>query len=558
MSLWGRLLGSKRSDSFAEGVALFDDGRFAEAADRLRSAALGRSNSPSGSLASSYFRKALLAEGRRLMRQDKAKDALQYLEEAVRLWDLYPDLHCLHGAALADAGRLDEALQEARFALRLNPDYVEARLLHATVLVQMDRPLEAADQLNAMLESGRRGDHWLLQEYARDKSYTAETLPNNLMEKLVASLSGKSEKEELSAAVSLCREGQWAEGKAVFAALVRRRPRYPDYRTRLAAAHFQLGELESALEQVDAALALNESYRTAVDLKGLILADSGRLNEARSWLNDARRQPASPSRSGAHEELFGAYLRSVLALLAGDLEEVRRRLSPWPDLVRNFARAELLLAAAEDLRGQQATCERRLADLADEWPGEEIYFFVLACHHLENGRFREADGILRRWPKEHRGSEQHRFLEEFLRVSEGRGHDKPQRLAESTESDLGPEAWTFLEARAAYQEGRDEEAWRLCLRLCDQGLATEKLLRLQTAAMAGVPPEVLGEARQWQPTGVLPDSCLTPLFHLDVRRGHCAEAREMAVHHLRLHPENLKARWLLVEFWLSPVRGWLA
>jgi len=558
MSLWGRLLGSKRSDSFAEGVALFDDGRFADAADRLRSAALGRSNSPSGSLASSYFRKALLSEGRRLMRHGKDAEALKFLEEAVRLWDLYPDLHCLHGTALARVGQLDEALQEARFALRLNPDYVEARLLHAAVLVELERPLEAADQLNAMLESGRRGDHWLLQEYAADRPYTAENVPANLMQKLVGSLSGKSEKEEVAAAVSLCRSGNWDEGKAVFAELVERRPRYPDYRTRLAAAHFQLGELDAALEQVEAALALNEEYRTAVDLKGLVLADCGRLAEARAWLDDAQRQPASPSRGGAHEELFGAYLRSVLALLAGDLDEVRRRLGDWPDLVRNFARAELLLAAADDLRGQGATCGRRLADLADEWSGEEIYFDVLACHHLENCRFRDADGVLRRWPGDQQGSERHRFLGEFLRISEGRGRGRPGRPVPQERGELAPEAWTFLEARAAYQEGDDETAWRLCLQLCDQGLATEKLLRLQTAATAGVAADVLGEGEDWQPTGVLPDSCLTPLFHLDVGRGRSTEAREMVVSHLRLHPENLKARWLLADFWLGPVRGWLA
>lgn len=563
MSLWGRFLGGGRSDTFAEGVSLFESGRFAEAVDRLRTAAMGRSSSPDGSLAASYFRKALLAEGRRLMRAGRAQQAQEYLSEAVRLWDLYPDLHCLHGAALARSGNLDEALQEARFALRLNPDYAEARLLLAAVLAALERGREAADALNALVESGRRVDHWLIQEYDREVSYDADDIPDDLLERLIQSLSGKSEKEEVAAAVSLCRDGRWEEGQRQFAELVERRPRYPDYRTRLAAALFQLGRAEEGLEQVEAALALNEEYRTALDLKGLILADLGRLAEARLWLNRAAADIPTQVRGGAHEELFGAYLRGVLALLNGQPEEVLGFLAEWPDLVRNFARAELLLAAADDLRGRPSTCGRRLADLADEWSGEEIYFDLLVCHHLEHQRFRDAAGVLRRWPGAARGSDRHRFLEDLLLVSEGRQDEQrsghPTALQDPPlDSDVGPDAWTFLEARAAYQGGDDETAWRLCLQLCEKGLATEKLLRLQTVATSAVDPEILGSARNWQPSGVLPDSCLAHLYFLEVGREQAARGRELILEHLRLHPENLKARWLLTDLWLGPVRGWLA
>lgn len=524
----------------------------------MRSAALGRSNSPSGSLASSYFRKALLAEGRRLMRGGQDAESLEYLGEAVRLWDLYPDLHCLHGTALARSGELGEALQEARFALRLNPDYTEARLLLAVVLQALERSLEAADQMNALVEASRRVDHWLIQEFSALAPFKAESLPEDLMAKLVFSLSGQSEKEELAAAVRLCREGDWKKGKDVFADLVERRPRYPDYRTRLAASLFQLGQAEEGLEQVEAALALNENYRTAVDLKGLILADIGRLAEARQWLAQNDQTAEFNPKSGAHEELFGAYLRGVLALLNGHPKEVAELLAEWPDLVRSFARAELLLAAADDTRGRTATCGRRLADLADEWSAEEIYFDLLVCHHLENRRYRDAEGVLRRWPGEARGSDRHRFLEELLLVCEGRTDEGRIPTSPVSDQSVGQDAWTFLAARSAFQEHRDEEAWRLCLGLCEKGLATEKLLRLQTASTAGVPPEMLGSAQAWQPAGVLPDSCLAHLYYLDLRRGQPERAVSMVEEHLRLHPENLHMRWLLPEFWLGPVRAWLA
>ncbi len=555
MSLLGRFLGGDRSNAFAEGMELLEAGRFAQAADRLRIAALGRSDSASGSLASFHFRQALVSESRRQMREENYAGAVDGLAEASRLWENYPDLHCLYGAVLAKTNQLDQALQESLVALRLNPDYSEARLLQAICLEQLDRKREAADNLNVLIESGRRVDHWLINTYDKSSQYNADDLPADMMDNLIKSLSGESEKEEVASGVALCREGKWSEGLEVFADLVARRPRYPDYRTRHAAALFQMGRQREALVEVEAALALNDTYRMAIDLKGLILADSGQLLLARDFLADADKGLTENSRAGAHEELFGAYLRGVLALLTGQASQVSEILNGWPDLLRSFARAELLLAASEDLLNQTTTCGRRLADLAHEWSNEPLYFDLLACFHLGQNRYRDVAGVLARWPHTQKDSPEFFYLEELLKLSRDDDHEGKWAIPETPDNAISPQAWQYLAARAHYQSGDDARAWEICKTLMDSGAQSERLSRLQIAAAAGA-PDLPGEG--WHPPLVVPESCLAQLVYFEVGNGKPELAASAVEGAISLHPDNLTARWLQPEFWLGPIRSWIA
>jgi len=591
MSLLTRFLRGGRSRAYAKGVALLEEGRFAEASELLRAVALDGDDQPATSLAGFHFRQSLLHEGRRHLRAEQWAKAAPWFAEAVSLWSQYPDLHCLHGAALGLAGRWDEALPEAKSALRLNPDYIEARLLEAASLVRLDRSRDAADSLNALVESGRRVEHWLVAEYRGDAPYAGDRLPGNLAESLMRAVAGRSEKEELAAAVALCRAGRWQEGLDRFAALVERQPRYPDYRTRLAAALFQVGRNDEALAEVEAGLALNEDYRPAQDLRGLVLADQGRLREARDFLAsaDGRRADDGGARdSGSHERLFGAYVRAVLALLHGDGAAAAQLLDGWGELARQFARAELLLAAVDDLSGRPESCGRRLASLAGEWPGETLYAYLLACHHLGGRRWREAENALARWPRDGRQPDPRPlYLQGLLDLAQGRrpvGHDlglggtlpaaadpsPPDTAAGGEETaaatgdgggDAGSgdpvisaPAWRLLEGRAALLRGDAEACWNACAEAAPEGTVTEPLLELMTAAgLAGaVPPG------DWRPPAAEPTSCLPGLVHLQVRQGCGAQAEELAARWRGLHPELPEAWWLSVRFWLAPVRGWLA
>lgn len=563
MSLWGRFLGNRRSRACAEGVALLEQGRFPEAVELLREASLDSSEHPTGSLASFHFRQALAAQGRQHLRTGDSPGAVASFAEAVKLWDQYPDLHCLLGAARGIGGDWESALSDARTALRRNPDYAEARLLEALSLKRLNRLREASDALNSLVESGRRVEHWLIEGLKSGQQFGADDLPDDLEALLINSLSGKSEKEEVAAAVAQCRAGNWTEGLDRFAGLVSKRPRYPDYRTRHSAALFHLGRNDEALAEVEAALALNETYRTAINLKGLILADTGRLREARDFLDEFDGQEAVGKSAGAHEELFGAYLRGVLALLTGDLSRVFELLEGWGDLSRSFARSELLLAAAEDLRGQTLGCGRRLAGLAEEWTAEPVYFFLLACHYLAAGNFEEAAGVLGRWPAGSVDPDRRPlYLEAMIALGMGRNpglpSDEENAAGQADGSSLpllNETAWQWLRARAALQLGDFAGAWQICTDLVNAGFDTEPVVRLWAEAALGAPEAV---PENWNPPGILPDSCLPPVVYHGHNGPPGAETTLLLEKYMNVHPEQIRALWLSPTFWLDPVRSWIA
>lgn len=563
MAFLDRLFGGGRERALAEGIALLEEGRYAEAVAILRTAARRRS-APAGSLAAHHFRQALLAEGRRLLRANTPERAIPFFTEAVELWDRYPDLHFQLGTARGLSGAWDEALIAARAALRLNPDYVEARLLEATALQAVDRRREASDSLLALLESGRRVQHWLVGRLTREEPYGEDDLPTGLRELLAAAAGGQSEKEEAAAAVALCRAGRWEEGLERFGELVERQPRYPDYRTRYAAALFQLGRSDEALDEIEAALALNEDYALALDLKALILADGGRVAEARRCLQaaDARQGEQDPARR-THEDLFGAYLRGVTALLTGHPEEVADSLEGWQDLVHGFGRAELLLAAAESLTAAPAAAESRLAALAREWSGEAVYRWLWACHLLEVRRYDDLAEALSRWPAAPNGERDWRplYLEGHLAVCQGRVPARPVSVPPvdgTTRGDAaagpGPDAWTYLAARAAFLGGDDEACWRACRELEEKGGPTERLTRLRLAAAAGAAASATGAGT---PPVPWPDSCLPGLVWAEWRLDG-GRAGQLLADQRRLHPEDARVNWLWPGFWLGPVRGWIA
>jgi tetratricopeptide (TPR) repeat protein len=563
MSLWGRFLGHRRNRACAEGVALLEKGQYLEAIEILREVSVGSSDHPTGSLASFHFRQALVAQGRYHLRAGETSEAIALFAEAVKLWDPYPDLHCLHGAAQGLGGDWDAALTGARTALRRNPDYTEARLLETVALQKQERWVEAADSLNALVESGRRVEHWLISGLKGKRRFSGSDLPADLETLLITSLSGQSEKEEVAAAVAQCRAGNWQEGLDRFADLVKKRPRYPDYRTRHAAALFHLGRNEEALAEVEAALALNETYRTAINLKGLVLADQGRLRGARDFLATADQTALEGKSAGAHEELFGAYLRGVLALLGGEPRRVLELLEGWGDLVKNFARAELLCAAAEDLLDRSGACGRRLNSLVEEWTGEPIYFFLLACHHLQSENFEKTAGVLGRWPAGSSAPDlRPLFLEANLALDQGRvptlpGPSSTEESAAGISSGctIASRAWDFLTARSEFLQGNGNHTWRICQDLILAGYDTEKVVRLQVEA-ARLSEESVPEG--WTPPAVRPDSCLPGIVHFGFGRNQEDGSGDVVAKYLEVHPEHIRAMWLSPAFWLEPVRNWIA
>ncbi len=552
MSLIGKLLGRHEDDPYAQGIALFDSGRYAEAAEALRGAAQKRRRSAAGNLAAFYQLQALTREGRRLLRSGQAAAATPFLAEAVAGWERYPDLHALLGLAQAQAGKWAEALHSAAEALRCNPDYVEARLLEAAALRRLGRPLEAAASLDKLVESGRRVDHPLIAALSRDGGYDAENLPDDLEARLEQLASGPEPGSEVATAVALCRAGRWEEGVENLRLLCAARPDYPDYRLKLGAALYQLGRNDEALGELDRALALHPHYHTAAHLKALVLADQGEFVAAREVL--AAHPPGTGSTAGnPHEALFSAYLSAVLALLGGCPGDALAALAEWEDLTLTFPRGELVRAAAEDLLARPEAAGRRLAALSAAWPGDADYQQLQVCHLLRAGEPAAAERVLARWPAAGEGVADPRplLLSTHLSLARGRAAPAPPPGA----AEAGEPAWRFLAVRALAQRGQWAESLAGASALWREGWRTERvaLVLLGAANAVGEAPADLATDR-WE---LLPESAVPLLLPLWIRTGRAAEAAAVCARHRELHGEDLRWTWLWPPFWLEPVRRWI-
>jgi len=553
MSLLSRMFGRRDGDPYAQGIALYEEGRFAEAIVFLRQATGRPFGSPSGSLATFHLRQALVGEGRRLLRSGRPAQALPHLQEAAETWDAFPDLQFLLGAARGLNGQWQEALVAAQTSLRLNPDYCEARLLEACALVHLNREREAAASLNKLVEAGRRTDSRLAQGLMRKQGYTPATLPLDLPVRLEKAAGGQWQDGEVAAAVALCRSGDWLRGIARLRDLVLAHPSYPDYRVKLAAALFQVGQVDDALPEVEEALRLNSSYRTAIYLKALILADQMHFEAARQILLDAKADTGS-RHLRAHEEMFAAHLSAVLGLLTGRLSEAEERLVGWGDLTRSFPRAALLRAAVADLKGRTAIAAEQLAALVEAWPAESEYIFYLACHRLRGGDLGEVQNLLAQWPAQREGQLDDSPMYLSALVSLARETTDP--ILEGDEA-LSTPAWQFLRARDLARQGDWSACWRMVQELWGQGYQTESVAMLMAEAAMNL-ADTDDLPTDWQSPRVLSAAQLIREVYLRHRRDEHAQIEAPLKIHRELHPADPVWTWLTPEFWLDPIRYWIA
>jgi len=554
MAFFGRLFATRGSDPYQTGLALCEQGKDAEAIPLLRSVYQGDPRSPRGSLAGLQLRQALVTEARRLLQIGRTGSAIELLNEAVGHWPEFPDLQFLNGAAQALDGRWSAALEAARAALRRNPDYCEARLLEACSLQGLQRPNEARASLQALVESGRRVDHGLVAAAKTALATGTDAVVADHLDLLRRIALGDDAKRRLGEAVALCRAGQWSQCLEHLADLGRRYPHYPDVRARHAAVLYQTGEIAAALQEAEAALAINPRYRTAVSLKGLILAERGELQTAHDYL--AETVPGLEGLAGRHEELFLAYLRAVLALLCGDPATCRTLLEAWHDLPRQFARAALLQAAADDLAGWPDAALRRLEELVRIWPADAELVFLRTASLLRQGQLAAAEAQLVQWPGGAKGLKDSRplLLRARLNVAQGREPLLPTEPL-AVQDPVGPAAWRQLAMIAHLLRGETEPACAIGLELLEQGLAEEETARLliEAATQAGraLPDDLSGRCGP-------ADSWAIALARHWRRSQREQEAEDLIRRRRAVRPDLVQWSWLSASFWLDPVRRWLA
>jgi tetratricopeptide (TPR) repeat protein len=99
--------------------------------------------------------------GARYVEAGRIKEAIPYLEEAIKIRDDYADAHSNLGSALQAEGRLIDAVEHFRLAVSLNPQLADARN-NLGVALAMQGELEEAIQelrLAVELDPGNSGNH---------------------------------------------------------------------------------------------------------------------------------------------------------------------------------------------------------------------------------------------------------------------------------------------------------------------------------------------------------------------------------------------------------------
>jgi tetratricopeptide (TPR) repeat protein len=548
MPLWGKWWGRRSDDAHHSGVALCEQGRYAEALPLLRAAEAERAGK-AAPLTDFHLRQCLTQQGRLLVSAGDPAGAVPLFAEAASRWPTFPDLHFWHGIALASTARWEEALDAARAALHYNADYVEGRLLEAVALGSLGASDQAAASLNELLASGRRVEHPLIRHLAGVGRFTAENLPDNLLALLRETADAARDGDRLRAAVESCRSGDWDEGIARMRELCAANPTYPDHRVRLAAALFQTGRNAEALAEVDQALHLNPRYRTAAHLKALILADQHRFRDAREVIL-AQQELTDPVAGHPGEALFCAYLNASLALLTGRRAEARAALGAWHDLAASFPMAELLLAAADELDGREVEAHRRLEDLCDKWFLDADYHNFLGCHLLAAHRWDRLGKLLAQWPRADLDKTDRRraYLASHLKLALG-GTLAPADIPADTADEP---AWRLLRARALAASGDWLAALPLLRALADEGEVSEPLATLLVQAYL-----VLDDTGEGFTPDAVSDKLLQERLGLLHRQERSAQSAALLGRRRELTPEDLRWTWLDPSFWLEPIRRWI-
>jgi protein O-mannosyl-transferase len=201
--------------------------------------------------------------------------------------------HASLGAALAEAGRLDEAIREDEVALRLGPGYVSTRNNYATALIAVGRVREAVEQLEISLheEPDNAQAHLNLGTALDILKRTPEA---------VAHYEAALRRDPDFAAAhnnlgdALSRMGRSAAGIAQLQEALRLQPDLISAHYNLAAALARAGRLPEAQAQFEAGLRLHPADAEAHANWGGVLLATGHPAEAAAQFAAARRlQPAS-------------------------------------------------------------------------------------------------------------------------------------------------------------------------------------------------------------------------------------------------------------------------
>jgi tetratricopeptide (TPR) repeat protein len=238
--------------------------------------------------------------GLALAQQGKLDQAMAHYDEALRLDPDYPRPHNNLGLALAQQGKMEQAMAQYAEALRLAPDYAAAHNNLGLALARQGKWEQAmAHYAEALrLDPDDASAHHKLG-LALDAQGKMEQAMAHYAEAL--RLDPDDAEAHHNLGLDLAAQGKWEQAVAHYAEALRLNPDYAEAHNNLGLALAKQGKLDQAVAHYAEALRLKTDFAEAHSNLGLALAAQGKWEQAMAHYAEALR--LKPDYPEAHNNL---------------------------------------------------------------------------------------------------------------------------------------------------------------------------------------------------------------------------------------------------------------
>ena len=301
--------------------------------------------------------------------------------------------HCNLGDALAEQGRLDEAIAHFRRAVEIEPSYANAHNNLGNALLRKGSLDEAIVHFKkaAAIQPGFAVTHYNLGNALFRKGEVDEAIA--AFEKALQ-LAPQFAEAHNNLGAALLRKGRADEAIACFQSALRYNPDYANAHNTLCAALLQTGRLDEAIAHVRALGAVRADLAMSYANLGNVLLEKGRADEAILYLGQAL--VGDPNNPLSHTNLGNALLQKGRADEA--LVHFRRALELRPDDADIQNNLAWMLATSPQAKIRDGKTALELAQRANRITGGENpnVLDTLGAAYAADGQFGEAISTARR------------------------------------------------------------------------------------------------------------------------------------------------------------------
>jgi tetratricopeptide (TPR) repeat protein len=214
-----------------------------------------------------------------LIDQGKLAEAIEHFRRAIKIRPDDPEAHYNLGHALAQQGKPAEAIEHFRRAIKIKPDYAGAHYTWGHALARQGRPVEAIEHYRQALAI--RPD-FADAHYTWGHALAQQGRPAEAIEHFQQALQIKPDFADAhyNWGVLLARQGRPADAIEHYRQALAIRPDFADAHHNWGHALAQQGRPAEAIEHFEQALQIKPDFAEAHYNWGVLLAQQGRLAEA--------------------------------------------------------------------------------------------------------------------------------------------------------------------------------------------------------------------------------------------------------------------------------------